>query len=48
MSPGTPIREQDDAFIVEGKVDGLVEQYVGGSDCDYPSDRADLMCIFME
>jgi hypothetical protein len=40
--------EQDDEFIVECKVNGLVEQYVGGSDCDYPGDRADLMCIFME
>ena len=40
--------EQDDAFLVECKVNGLVEQYVAGSDCDYPGGRADFTRILME
>jgi len=39
--------EQDDEFLVECKVNCLVEEYVAGSAWDYPGGRADFMCILM-
>ncbi len=40
--------EQDDEFLVECKVNGLVEQYVAGSAWDYPGGRAECMHILLE
>ena len=40
--------EQDDEFLVECKVNGLVEEYVAGSAWDYPGGRAECMHILME
>jgi len=40
--------EQDDEFIVECKVNGLVEQYVAGSAWDYPGGRAEFMRLLLE
>ncbi len=39
--------EQDDEFLVECRVNGLVEQYVAGSAWDYPGGRAECMHILM-
>ncbi len=40
--------EQDDEFLVECQVNGLVEAYVAGSAWDYPGGRARVMGILME
>ncbi|MBM4027085.1 MAG: hypothetical protein FJ280_17025 [Planctomycetes bacterium] len=40
--------EQDDEFLVESRVNGLVEQYVAGSAWDYPGGRADFMHLLLE
>ena len=39
---------QDDEFLVECKVNGLVEEYVAGSAWDGPGGRADFMRILMD
>ncbi len=39
--------EQDDEFLVECRVNGLVEEYVAGSAWDYPGGRAECMRILM-
>lgn len=40
--------DQDDEFIVECRVNGLVEDYIAGSAWDYPGGRADFMRILMD
>jgi hypothetical protein len=40
--------EQDDQFLVECRVNGLVEQYVAGSAWDGPGGRAEFMRILLE
>jgi hypothetical protein len=40
--------DQDDEFLVECRVNGLVEEYVAGSAWDYPGGRAEFMHILME
>jgi hypothetical protein len=40
--------EQDDEFIVECRVNGLVEEYVADSAWDYPSGRAEFMHILLD
>ena len=40
--------EQDDEFIVECRVNSLVEEYVAGSARDAPGGRAEFMRILME
>ncbi len=40
--------EQDDEFLVECRVNGLVEEYVAGSAWDAPGGRAEFMRILME
>jgi hypothetical protein len=39
--------EQDDEFLVECRVNALVEEYVTGSAWDCPGGRADFMCVLM-
>jgi hypothetical protein len=40
--------EQNDEFLVECRVNGLVEEYVPGSAWDAPGGRAEFMRILME
>jgi hypothetical protein len=40
--------EQDDEFLVECKVNWLVEEYVAGTAWDYPGGRAECMHILLE
>ncbi len=40
--------EQEDEFLVECKVNGLVEEYVAGSAWDRPGGRGAFMHILME
>ncbi len=40
--------EQDDEFLVECRVNSLVEQYVAGSAWDHPGGRAEFMGILMD
>jgi hypothetical protein len=40
--------EQDDEFLVECRMNGLVEQYVAGSAWDAPGGRAEFMQILMD
>jgi len=40
--------DRGDEFLVECKVNGLVEQYVTGSAWDRPGGRAELMHILLE
>ena len=40
--------EQDDEFLVECRVNGLVEEYVAGSAWDAPGGRAEFMHILLE
>ena len=40
--------EQDDEFLVECRVNGLVEEYVPGSAWDGPGGRAEFMRILMD
>jgi len=40
--------EQEDEFLVECRVNGLVEEYVAGSAWDGPGGRAEFMRILME
>jgi hypothetical protein len=40
--------DQDDEFLVECKVNSLVEEYVAGSAWDAPGGRADFMRILMD
>jgi hypothetical protein len=40
--------EQPDEFLVECKVNSLVEEYVAGSAWDYPGGRAQVMHLLLE